>query len=212
VVELRALDVRQRWGRTQNESGYFDHDHLNDMAKAALELEKDAVGVYFTLNPLIPGMIFRCSNRVDRAKEGKSTSDQHVARRKWLLVDADPVREPSDIPSTDQEKAAARTSINAVRDYLAGEDWPDPIMADSGNGYHLLYPIDLPRDDDGLVKRCLEVLAQRFDRDQVKIDRKVFNPARITKLYGTLSRKGDHTEARPHRRSRILHIPEDPTP
>ena len=34
-------------------------------------------------------------------------------------------------------------------------------------------------------------------------------PARITKLYGTMTRKGDHTPERPHRRSRILEIPDE---
>jgi hypothetical protein len=33
------------------------------------------------------------------------------------------------------------------------------------------------------------------------------NPARIWKLYGTCSRKGDHTPERPHRRARLLSVP-----
>jgi hypothetical protein len=132
-----------------------------------------------------------------------------VQRRTWLQIDADPVREPADIPSTDAEKEESRQVILAARTFLAGSGWPEPLFADSGNGYHLLYPIDLPAADSELVKRILDALAARFDTDRVKIDRKVFNPARITKLYGTLSRKGDHTPARPHRRSRILEIPKE---
>ncbi len=85
--------------------------------------------------------------------------------------------------------------------------WPDPIAADSGNGWHLLYHIDLPAIDDGLVQRCLESLAARFDDDLVKIDRTVFNPARIWKLYGTVAAKGDATPDRPHRLSRIVSTP-----
>jgi hypothetical protein len=112
------------------------------------------------------------------------------------------------ISATDAEKAAAWATVNQVRDYLAGEDWPDPVLADSGNGYNLLYHIDLPADDDGLVKCCLEALARLFDSDRVKIDLKVFNPARITKPYGTVARKGDLTPERPHRRSGVLHTPE----
>ncbi len=209
VVELRAVEVERREGWSQTESGYFDYDHLEEMAKAALEVERYALGVYFCLNPLKPGMLSRRVNRIAKAREGKLTSDSHVLRRKWLLIDADPVREPSDIPSTDEEKEDSRQTILAVRTFLAGRGWPEPVLADSGNGHHLLYPVTLPPDDGEVVKRVLEAVAARFDTDRVKIDRKVFNPARITKLYGTLSRKGDHTSARPHRRSGILEIPEE---
>jgi hypothetical protein len=41
----------------------------------------------------------------------------------------------------------------------------------------------------------------------VKIDQKVFNPGRLCKVPGTLARKGDDTEARPHRRAQLLEIP-----
>ena len=80
-------------------------------------------------------------------------------------------------------------------------------MADSGNGYHLLYRIDLPAADGGLVERVLKSLAARFDNEHVKIDQSVYNPARICKLPGTMARKGDHTEARPHRRAKLLEVP-----
>ena len=41
----------------------------------------------------------------------------------------------------------------------------------------------------------------------VKIDTAVFNPARITKLYGTMTHKGANTSERPHRKSAILRFP-----
>ena len=36
----------------------------------------------------------------------------------------------------------------------------------------------------------------------------VSNEARISKLFGSLSRKGEDTEERPHRRSRLLEVPD----
>ncbi len=204
VTELRAVKVRRGNGRPHTEAGFFSYDHFDDMARAAIEVERYATGVYFSMNPLKPAILSRCSNRVQWAEEGKLAGDAHVLRRKWLLIDVDPVREVSDISSTDAEKEESRQVVLAVRTFLDDNGWPEPFFTDSGNGYHLLYPIDLPPDDGGLVKRVLEALASKFDSDQVKIDRTVANPARVTKLYGTLSRKGDHTEERPHRRSRIL--------
>ncbi len=205
VVELRALDVK-RGGRPHTEAGFFDADHLVDMAKAALLVSRFAKGVYFTLNPLRPDLLARRCNRIDWAAEGELAKDKDVLGRRWLLLDADPVRDPL-VSATDAEKAEAHDVVMAVREFLRGRSWPDPILADSGNGGHLYYRIDLPTDDGGLVERLLKALAGRFDTDRVKIDQKVYNPARICKLPGTWARKGDHTASRPHRRARLLEVP-----
>ena len=87
--------------------------------------------------------------------------------------------------------------------------WPAPLLADSGNGAHLLYRIDLANDDASrdLVKRCLEVLASMFNDAVAQVDTANFNAARIWKLYGTMSRKGDSTADRPHRRAAIIEAP-----
>lgn len=69
-----------------------------------------------------------------------------------------------------------------------------------------------------MVKAVLASLARRY-ADQLaerglELDRAVFNPARLTKLYGTMARKGDHTPDRPHRLARIMSLPEarEPVP
>jgi hypothetical protein len=46
------------------------------------------------------------------------------------------------------------------------------------------------------------------DKDS-DVDTSVSNPSRLWKLYGTVSRKGDNTEDRPHRESTILELPDD---
>jgi hypothetical protein len=93
---------------------------------------------------------------------------------------------------------------------LAERGWPKPVMAESGNGVHLLYRIDLPNDEASrdLVKDCLEALAARFDDSSVKIDRSVFNSARIIKLHGTVANKGDNLPNAPWRLSRLRSVPE----
>jgi hypothetical protein len=206
VVELRALGVQRNGGRPHTEAGFFDHDHLLDLAKNALRVTPYAMGVYFTLNPLHPDLLARRCNRIDWANEGELAKDKDILARRWLLIDADPIRDPL-ISASQEEKAAAQRTILDVREFLRGRCWPDPLLADSGNGYHLLYPIDLPADDGGMVERILHALAQRFDNDHVKIDQSVFNPARICKLPGTLARKGDNTPTRPHRRAKLLEGP-----
>jgi hypothetical protein len=207
VTELRALGVVSRsYRKPHTESGFFDGQHLREMAAAAMRFSGQAKGVYFVMNPIKPDLLARCANRTDVAESGMLTTDGDILRRKWLLVDADPVRDPH-ISATDAEKAMAHGTILKVRDYLCGEGWPSPILGDSGNGYHLLYRIDLPAEDGGVVSRILNALAERLNTDAVKIDRTVFNPARIVKLPGTLARKGDNVPDRPHRRAKLLEVP-----
>lgn len=207
AVELRALDARVRtYGRPVTVSGFFDHDHLDRMAEAAADLSAISRGVYFTLNPLVPAMLARRCNRVAEADKGDLAHDHHVARRRWLLLDFDPVR-ISGISSSCDEKEAAYQAARRAWAELVAEGWPPPVVADSGNGYHLLVPVDWPADDGGAAERVLKSLADRFGTDTVEVDRAVFNAARICKLYGTTSRKGDDVPDRPHRPSRVLHLP-----
>jgi hypothetical protein len=162
-----------------------------------------AEGVYVTLNPVNPALLSRRANRLDYAKSGSTTGDQHITSRCWFYIDLDPGR-ASGVSATEEEKALAYVRARDVYIFLRERGWPTSIIADSGNGYHLLYPIDLPAKDEGLIERVLAALAARFDDDNVKIDQAVGNPARICKLYGTLAAKGDDTPERPHRLSKIL--------
>jgi len=93
---------------------------------------------------------------------------------------------------------------------MTGE-WGPPILADSGNGAHLLYTLDLPNDEEALklVAGALAALDRRYSDDLVKVDVTCANAARIWKAYGTVARKGDSIPGRPHRISRILEVPLD---
>lgn len=200
VFEVRIPEA----GRSGTVSGYFDDPSKAAQAVAAWD---GKANVYITLNPANPALLARAANRLkERAKS--TTQDHDILRRRWLLVDCDPVK-PAGVSASDEEKEAAWLKAQEVQQYLTGEGWPEPVVADSGNGYHLLYQIDLPNDDKSrlLVQDCLEALALRFDDEKVAIDTSVFNAARITKLYGTLAVKGDSTPDRPHRRSKILEVP-----
>lgn len=199
VVELRALKDKE------TVSGYFD-DH-RALLSEAFRLETQSYSIYITLNRIDAALRARSSNKVKRRPKA-TTSDADVVKRQWLPVDLDPVR-PSGISATKEEKRAALLRARDIRDWLRSRGWPDPVIADSGNGAHLLYRIDLPNDRQSseLVRRALEALSVRFDDEAVAVDTGVHNAARIWKLYGTTARKGDDTTDRPHRRSRILKVP-----
>jgi len=200
VVELRALKDRT------TASGYFDEHE--ELAEQAASLDGRGFAVYVTLNPPKPALLSRAHNRLKHHPKA-TTSDADILRRRWLPVDFDPVR-PADVSSTDEEKRAALLRAREVRDHLRDQGWPEPILGDSGNGAHLLYRVDLPNDRESqeLVKGILEALAFRFSDEVVMVDTSPCNAARIWKCYGTVARKGDNTEVRPHRTSRLLKVPD----
>jgi Protein of unknown function (DUF3987) len=203
VVELRTL----KDGATF--SGYFD-DHQK-LVKAAAKYDERGHDVYITLNRLPEEIAYRRYNRVDRMKgRDASTSDKDVERRTHLFIDADCER-VSGISSTEEEKRKGREKAREIRDYLGGQGWPDPIVCDSGNGYHLLYRVDLPNDQASLelIAGVLETLDFKFSDEAVKVDTTTKNAARITKFYGTVAKKGDNHPQRPHRPSKILKVPDE---
>jgi hypothetical protein len=209
VRELRALDaITPHDRRPHTESGYFDDADKLAAAAAAIPT---AGGIYLTLNPVKPELLARSVNKARAVgKSNPTTADHDVARRAWLLVDCDPVR-PTGIAASDDEHKAALVRATDIDCWLYEQGWPAAIVADSGNGGHLLYAIDLPVDDAGIVERCLKALAVRWDCDAVKVDTTVQNAARIVRLYGCVNGKGDAEAAaigRPHRMARILNAPE----
>lgn len=216
VTELRGLGVpeRSKGGFRRTCFGYFDDVEL--MAKYASEISnRGADGVYVTLNPVKPDLKARVCNKLKFAEKGELTSDTHIVCLRWLLVDADPLR-VSGVSSTQAEHEAALEKVRSIR-RLLGEQFgfPSPLMADSGNGGHLLYRLsDLPAEECRLTARCIEALDYLLSDVRVTVDKTVFNPARISKVYGSWARKGDDIPERPHRISRILDAPEtlEPVP
>jgi len=206
VFEIRILDAvypNSNWQHT--ESGYFDYEHIDSIPNLIANF-KTYAGVYVTINPVNPELLARANNRFKKAKARETTSDKDILNRRWMLIDVDPVR-PAGISATDNEKSLAFDKAMKIKSGLASMDWPEPMMVDSGNGTQLLYRIDLPADDGGLIQQCLQALSP-CSTDDVHVDLSVHNPARICRLPGTWNRKGDSTETRPHRVAEILAKPD----
>ncbi len=188
-------------------SGYFDHADL--LARSAYEASGTAPGVYVTLNPVSPDLLARAANRsVPYAKH--TTSDSDIVCRRWLPIDFDPVR-PAGISATNAEHEAALDRARQCRDFLCQKGWPTPVYADSGNGAHLLFKVELPNDKltTELIRQFLSALSLQFTDKRVAVDVGTFNAARIWKLYGTVAAKGDETPERPHRLARMLESPSE---
>ena len=178
--------------------GYFDSW---DAALCAVESEPTQYkAAYFTLNPLkLPDGIQVNPACLRSSSNAACASD--IERRVSLLIDCDPPRQ-SKTNSTAEEKQAAREQAERIREWLHSHGWPEPALADSGNGWHLLYRIELPNDDatKALLERFLSRLKQLFPM----VDAGNSDAPRLCKLYGSWARKGEHTEERPWRRSSIV--------
>jgi len=186
--------------------GYFKDQQA--LADAITKYSGKVPAVYYTLNVPTPDFY---TVYPDRVVPQKATADCQIVRRQWLLIDCDPVRFGADglplkdqkVSSTDSEKQTALDTAKKILQYLTNLGWATPLTADSGNGFHLLYRLDLPNTKEvtQIIKAVLDKLAERFDTEFVKVDTTVYNASRITKAYGSMACKGAATEDRPHRKS-----------
>jgi hypothetical protein len=213
IYELRCPDLK---GGTV--AGWFyDLDRLADIAHELTDGDHavhnrfgklevvTAPHVFLTLNPCHEDYLsLQPANSLAYCRT--TTEDDRIIRRRRLLVDHDP-RRMRGISSTAAELIAARDKALEVRDYLIKNGFPMGVLAMSGNGYHLVYAIDLPTESP-LVERLIKGLADRFGSQGIEIDTMVHNPSRVCTLWGTWKRKGADTSQRPHRISRIEETPE----
>jgi len=205
-----VIEVRIPHTRRGTVSGYFD-----DMERLIQSVARwdGKANIYVTLNKIPRDLLARASNRlVEFAKH--TTSDNDVLSRQWFPLDADPVR-PAGISATDAEVRAALARRDEVVAFVVREGgFPEPFFAQSGNGGHAGWLVDLPNTPEltAFFRRSLKAIAERFDDARVTIDAGVYNAARIWKLYGTRACKGDATSDRPHRHAFIERIPASPVP
>lgn len=203
LFEIRII---QKGNKKQVISGYFtDADTL---LKQLETIQPKGSNVYITINKVNQACYSREQHDWLRATN-VTTQDKEIDRYEWLFIDLDPER-LSEISSSKEELEEARQLMGKVHEYLKGLGFSEPITGLSGNGYHLLYKIDLPNTQDSkdLIEHCLINLANLFNNGSVKIDTVNFNQSRICKLYGTLAQKGANTKDRPHRMSKLLSVPE----
>lgn len=187
-------------------SGYFTD--CDTLISALNTIDPRDKNLYFTLNK-VNAAVYARSQHDKFVANVNTTSDPEIDRYEWLFIDLDPER-ITNISSSDSELAAAEKLKNEVKKHMTSIGFSEPVEAMSGNGYHLLYRIDLPCDETHkqLMNDCLVALASLFNNGAVKIDTVNYNPARICKLYGTLAQKGYNTADRPHRMSKLTSVPD----
>lgn len=208
-TEIRGISKVD--GHSRIISGWFSS--VEYLLSSLEVLESEPWQWYFVFNEVEQTQLISKSNMNMNyncfTQSNVTLSDKDVLRRRWIMIDIDPVR-PSGVSSSEEELAEALSVADKVRDFLTDKGFHTPLVALSGSGYHLMYPcsIELSQESDGVMKDFLSVLAMLFNTERVEIDTVVHNRSRLTKLYGTVAKKGLDSLQRPWRVSNILSMPE----
>lgn len=195
VQELFALKVS---GDTY--VGHYDDPAVLD--KHAKQLNADGYDIYTTVNPIVPEFARNINGAPSRGFRAKG---KHIARRLVLPYDIDTIR-PVGEAANDVERKAAREATTKVVHF-----WRNlgvhPEIVDSGNGYQVRVPIDLPNDDatGSLLKTVLQAHKQQFATPGVKFDVLADAP-RVMRLAGYKNWKGKDTSDRPRRTTKLLNV------
>jgi len=192
-VELR--------GWTKKHDAYVGIYTIDDLPCAMQALDQldgeDALDLYLCLNPTtLEPRPFRGG--------AKGTWEHEVESRRWFLLDGDTVTADKHI-ATDDEIARTMDTMRAAKGWLIEQGFEQVVLANSGNGVHLLTRCDLPNDRDSkqLIRCVQNAVAKRFSDVYTKIE--CFPDAnRIVRAYGTLNRKGTERPGLSWRRSGIV--------
>ncbi|MCC6419518.1 MAG: AAA family ATPase [Gemmataceae bacterium] len=187
---------------------------IAEAVRVALHFDETRpIGVYFTPNPVRP----------DWAGSTAFPKDEQIVERYWLLIDCDPIR-PSGTSSTEAEAAASWRVLDGCRSLLDGAGLVGTVVAFSGGGWHLCYPVLLPNDAAAkeLIRSVLRHLQEQYGAKATKeedallkvgqplpipkasVDTSCHDAKRIWPVYGTWKRKGQDSPERPHRLTYIV--------
>jgi len=221
VFEVTAFKFKEskhplwnnEWTSGSTITGYFDDisKAINVITQLDSDVKPESITV--SLNPVNPELLGRACNRLKASKSPIRASDKDIIVRKNILIDIDPIKSTG-VSSTDEQVKTAEEVAVRILQKTKVLNLPEPLKALSGNGFHLIFKVDLENTDNNtkLVKSFTEALAEEFSNDFVKVDTVVTNPSRLVKAYGTHARKGDPTPNQPHRLATIYSTPMDPQP
>jgi P4 family phage/plasmid primase-like protien len=210
------LDVLKKSGQLL--PGHFDNrDALVDEIEKYGALD-DTLAIYTGLNRIKSEAFTRQEKPLkvtNRVAPGPRTKGGDIDRATGILFDQDSIRANGDKKdsTTDIEHQFGLDSTDFLKRRLSLMGWPEPLVGDSGNGGQLRYLTDLPATEETtqLLKRMLEaansILSDQF-KGHAEVDTAMHDLPRISKVFGTVTRKGPGTPERPWRLSKIISIPE----
>jgi len=213
IIELDVL----------KKAGGISPGHFDNIEKLLDEIEKydsrdDVLAIYTALNKIKPEAFKRPDHHLEvgnRVAPGLRIDAEDVSRVTGILFDLDPIRGHGDKKdsTTAEEHQVGLDAADSLKHRLSLMGWPEPVMGSSGNGATLRYLTDLPaaEETEDLLSRLLKAansLLPAHLKGLVDVDGAMFDRPRISKVFGTMTRKGPGTPERPHRRARLISAPE----
>ncbi|MBV5311442.1 YfjI family protein [Chromatium okenii] len=192
--EIRILEATLDGSYPNIVSGIFNDPQL---VPEQLQRISQAKGFFHTLNPLNPECALVQNAMLNQLSYGNgngSAGSKDILQRKFLMIDIDAER-PSKTSATEEQKEKAGNVVKEIHQWLSDEGWSNAIGLDSGNGFHLYYPLDNDSTLDSTpYKALLKGLKDKFTPDPKEqgatIDVVVYDLSRITKIPGTRACKG----------------------
>ena len=190
IIEVRAWDKQHNvyTGRYTRSKKLMEH----------IKLWNEECDVYYVLNPVGTKHGLR-----DLSRGGLCTWEQDVPWRRYFLLDFDPKRDCK--IATHHQWLAAFDAAGRAKVWLESFGFKGIVLANSGNGCHLLVPCSLPNDSEGkeIVRKVQRIVSNKLSTTEVECE--CFPDAnRLVRAYGTVNRKGAETETLKHRFSEIL--------
>lgn len=142
------------------------------------------------------------------------TTSKEVISVKTVVVDIDPIRinaplGKKDASNQEELNEAEKIADQIIKD-LTALGFQAPTKCLSGNGIQLWFAfpkIEITntnrQETENKVKQFIENLQKKYNNDKVKIDQ-IGDLARIIKIMGTTSIKGNNTPERPYRTAKPL--------
>jgi hypothetical protein len=195
--DITEVFIRDADGVGQHLVGSYEKTHLETLIKDVTRQFEGRAGVFD------PRLLSEARNRLQSSRYVSSSTRDAILRRRRIMIDIDSYR-PDVVGATDKEKQRAFVTLKRVLHLLCDLNWESYAVTDTGNGYCVYLKVDLPVEDDELVKKILKKLARLFDNEYVHIDTSVHDATRLGRVPGSLNKKGEHSDQRPHRHCRVV--------
>ena len=206
-VQLRALSPKGAPRALRARNITFTASKYPDPEERKLAFEQEALrlndagyNIYIVMNPITPEFSGNETN-------GLAVGDSDIECRRLLLIDIDRANAVDPISLDDMDDMWLFT--NQIEKYLKESGYADFFEVFSGNGAHIYLPLDSLPNDDTSKEHCqatLHALAERFDNDTYKVDTCVYNASRITKVPGTVARKGIESQDCPYQIAHVCEV------
>jgi hypothetical protein len=183
---------------------------LNEAAKRSYQTAEDAdidriAALLYDIDPsrLNPdGSLFRLYELPDGSHQQLEPAEVKKFNTAAKLAGTPKLKRVS-VAATDTEKNAALEVAHKLLAFWESKG-ADITLTDSGNGYYVIVRVDLALADKTLIADILEQHAEEFDTPFAEIDTSASNPSRVTRVPGTVNRKGPDSPERPHRTAQVL--------